>query len=324
VTVEGGTRKGDVMAGDWIKMRCDLAMDPAVIAIADTLRIDEDLVVGKLHRLWSWLSAHSADGSVTNVRIDWVNKFLGQPGFTGALEAVGWLSITLDGFSIPNWDRHNGQSAKRRAQETSRKALSRKRPQGVRNVSAPNADNSVTREEKRREEKKEDKQDPVARTEGRHPIPTVDAVVCLDASSPDFESTPEVEFLRTYQRLNPGSGHPLRVLNGTSLSKTTTMLEDFVRIHGVGSACKQLKALYAPARLKTQKRPTSVSQAIYMCGQTSESEISICPKCKVEMQPRKYSESNVNVGQQYRGVNILECPKCQYRVKAAEGSGKAA
>ena len=39
------------MAGDWIKMRIDIADDPAVIGIASALDITEDEVVGKLHRI---------------------------------------------------------------------------------------------------------------------------------------------------------------------------------------------------------------------------------------------------------------------------------
>ncbi len=36
------------MAGDWLKMRHDLADDPSVIRVAADLSIDEDLVMGRL------------------------------------------------------------------------------------------------------------------------------------------------------------------------------------------------------------------------------------------------------------------------------------
>ena len=50
------------MSGEWIKMRLDLASDPAVIRIRRSLGLDVDAVVGKLHRLWSWADAHTVDG----------------------------------------------------------------------------------------------------------------------------------------------------------------------------------------------------------------------------------------------------------------------
>ena len=56
--------------------------------------------------------------------------------------AVGWLAVNKKGIKMPNFDRHNGTSARRRAMETVRKQSARK------------ADKTRTREEKRREEKR--------------------------------------------------------------------------------------------------------------------------------------------------------------------------
>ena len=42
------------MAGDWIKMRRELAMDPDVVEIAAKSGLDEFGVVGRLHAVWSW------------------------------------------------------------------------------------------------------------------------------------------------------------------------------------------------------------------------------------------------------------------------------
>jgi hypothetical protein len=39
------------MAGEWLKMRHDLADDPAVIRLADIVQLDDDAVIGKLFRL---------------------------------------------------------------------------------------------------------------------------------------------------------------------------------------------------------------------------------------------------------------------------------
>lgn len=131
------------MAGDWIKMRVDLADDPAVIGMANTLKIDEYQVIGRLHKLWSWADKHSVDGSVPHITGKWIDKHLEKAGFSSQMANVGWLIFDATGVTFPNFDRHNGKSAKSRAENTERVRLSRKE-----------RDKNVTREEKRREESK--------------------------------------------------------------------------------------------------------------------------------------------------------------------------
>ena len=57
------------MAGDWIAMRLDLYEDPAVAYMAERLGEREEVIVGFLHRVWSWASRQCHDGSVTNVTL---------------------------------------------------------------------------------------------------------------------------------------------------------------------------------------------------------------------------------------------------------------
>ena len=104
------------MAGDWIKMRHDLADDPAVIAIASRLKIDDrDTVVGKLHKLWSWFDRHTPDGNAHSVTETFFDALVCVTGFSRALELVGWLKICDDVISMPNFERHLSKSAKHRA-----------------------------------------------------------------------------------------------------------------------------------------------------------------------------------------------------------------
>lgn len=150
------------MAGDWIKMRVDLAEDPAVIAMATKLSIDEFCIVGRLHKLWSWADKHCADGHAKGVTNVWINKYVCHTDFAECLQQVGWLAVTDDGVSFPQFDRHNGESAKKRIEAAERKRLQRileqsaidaaKCPSHVLEMSQQNCDESVTREEKRREE----------------------------------------------------------------------------------------------------------------------------------------------------------------------------
>jgi hypothetical protein len=139
------------MAGDWIKMRVDLDKDPAVISISADLNVTECTVVGMLHRLWAWADAQSRNGHVAGVTKKWIDRYVCHDGVADALEKVGWLREENGGITFPNFDRHNGQSAKKRALEARRQREHRENKS--RNTSRNERDKSVTREEKRREEK---------------------------------------------------------------------------------------------------------------------------------------------------------------------------
>ena len=123
------------MAGDWIKMRSDLHDDPAVVGISDALGLDEDTVVGKLHRLWCWADKHTSDGTAPAITHKWVDRYLGQPGFAQAMCEVFWLEFDDYGVIFPNFDRHNGQSAKARGGATLRQRRSRKSVTSVTDLS---------------------------------------------------------------------------------------------------------------------------------------------------------------------------------------------
>lgn len=144
------------MAGDWIKMRTALANDPAVIAIALDLDKSEFEVVGMLHHLWSWADSQSQDGHIKRVTEKWIDRYVHCQGFAKSMVDAGWLVIETDGITFPNFDRHNGESAKKRAEATERKRISRenRKPKNVTDLSQDSCDKSETREEKRREEEK--------------------------------------------------------------------------------------------------------------------------------------------------------------------------
>lgn len=142
------------MAGDWIKMRADLHTHPKVVRIASALQADRLRVVGGLHAVWCLFDTHSVDGYLEGYRLATVDDLIGWSGFAAAVKAVGWLDEVAGGLTLPEFDTHNGQSAKRRAQDSERKRIER--------ASASDADKKRTREEKRREEKREPQQLDVA------------------------------------------------------------------------------------------------------------------------------------------------------------------
>lgn len=139
------------MAGDWIKMRADLFTHPKVVRISSALKADMLRTVGGLMSAWCLFDAHSEDGSLEGYTTQTLDDHLRWPGFAAAMIAVGWLVDKPGSLELPRFDTHNGQSAKRRAQDADRKKT-------VRNSSASDADKKRTREEKRREEKIEDQE----------------------------------------------------------------------------------------------------------------------------------------------------------------------
>jgi hypothetical protein len=141
------------MAGDWIKMRLDLQSHPKIVRILSATKSDKFRVIGGLHAVWSVFDTHSSDGCLEGYTPEALNHIIGWPGFAEAVIAVGWLAV--DGpetLILPEFDEHNGKSGKRRAEDQKRKREGRKGPQSVRNLSADDAEENRTREEKRRED----------------------------------------------------------------------------------------------------------------------------------------------------------------------------
>ena len=103
------------MAGDWIKMRCNLDTDPAVFQMAAALEMDELAVVGRLWKVWAWADQHCADCNAVSVTRNVLDRITTTPGFADAMQKVGWLEGLDGALSFPHFDRHNGQTAKKRA-----------------------------------------------------------------------------------------------------------------------------------------------------------------------------------------------------------------
>lgn len=149
------------MAGSWIKFRHDLIDAPEIRRLSRACGVTRDDVYGKLFRLWSWFDRHSHNGRVAGETAELVDEIVGHTGFAAALVSVGWLDQDQAGIVIPNWDRHNSETAKERALAASRQERARSKPpdddpsraerdETVTGCHAP----GVTRQEKTREEKK--------------------------------------------------------------------------------------------------------------------------------------------------------------------------
>ena len=139
------------MANDWIKMRCDLFTHPKVVRISSALKADTLRTIGGLMSAWCLFDAHSIDGSLDGYTSETLDAHLRWDGFSAAMISVGWLFDDGTSLSLPDFETHNGESAKRRAQDADRKRKDRK-------VSASEPDESRTREEKRREDKNKEQE----------------------------------------------------------------------------------------------------------------------------------------------------------------------
>jgi hypothetical protein len=139
------------MAGDWIKLQKDTPDKPEVLAIATRMNLDPDAVVGKLVRIWSWFDTHTIDGNANSVTFSLLDRLAGVTGFAEQMTFVGWLDQKGHVLTLPNFEYHNGETAKKRA-------LGKNRQDKFRNNDESNAKSnasSVTESlpEKRREEK---------------------------------------------------------------------------------------------------------------------------------------------------------------------------
>lgn len=170
------------MAGDWIKMRADLHTHPKVVRMSSALKADRLRIVGGLHSAWCLFDVHSIDGFLDGYNAETLDDLIGFPGFSRAMMAVGWLEEEGESLVMPRFEAHNGQSAKRRAQDADRK-------RNVRKASASEADKKRTREEKRREDIKDkphigdEQNQPVDNSGGVEPEPEANNIV-LDGYAP--------------------------------------------------------------------------------------------------------------------------------------------
>lgn len=108
-------------------MRVNLDTDPAVIGIADRLQVPELHVIGLLWKVWAWADQHTEGCNhlgVTDVTLD---RFTGVTGFANALRKVGWLTGKGNALTFPNFERHNGQTAKLRGKNQVKMAEYRNR-----------------------------------------------------------------------------------------------------------------------------------------------------------------------------------------------------
>ena len=142
------------MAGFWIKFDTSTSDKPEVWAIAGSLQIDPDAVVGKLLRVWAWFDDQTENGNAPSVTKSLLDRRVSVTGFCDAMVSAGWLLDDGETISLPNFDRHNGKTAKSRCTTAKRVSEHKNRKQ---KGNAPTVTNSVTAPLPRTEQSRTDR-----------------------------------------------------------------------------------------------------------------------------------------------------------------------
>ena len=139
----------------WIKLETTLLDKPEILQMCRVLEIDRYALIGRLVAFWSWCDANTEDGFVPFMRNADVDALVTLPGFADAMISTNWLKVVQNedqnifGIQVQNFTKHNGASAKKRANSQKRQQNYRERKRN-----AVERDTIVTSEslEKRREE----------------------------------------------------------------------------------------------------------------------------------------------------------------------------
>ena len=141
------------MAGDWLKIERSTPDKEEVWRLSSDLDLDPDAAFGKLFRVWSWFDEHTENGNAGTVTKKLLDRLVGVTGFCDAMISVNWMVEEGDQISLPNFDRHNGKTAKTRAVTNRRVAKSREAKTEC-NAATVTKTEQKPLPEKRREEKK--------------------------------------------------------------------------------------------------------------------------------------------------------------------------
>lgn len=123
------------MSGDWLKWEKGLPRKMRILQIAARLHMRPTDAAGTLMLLMEWLddnvsefdehgNAHVTLGALQSSALD---AMLGVTGYMEAMAEVGWTRLENDDLVFVNVGQHNGQTAKKRANTSSRVAALRQK-----------------------------------------------------------------------------------------------------------------------------------------------------------------------------------------------------
>lgn len=108
----------------WIKIEINTPDKPEVIDLAEMLGISPNDALGSYVRLLCWADQNVAD-ETDPVKGHHVDHAAGIRGFAEALIKVGWMKKHGELIYFHNFEKHNGDSAKRRASNSANRQRKR-------------------------------------------------------------------------------------------------------------------------------------------------------------------------------------------------------
>jgi hypothetical protein len=111
----------------WIKVETHTPDKAEIRHIARLCRCTKAEAFLAFFRVFVWLDEQTEDGQVDFFTADDADEIAQLKGFGEALQEVRWITFGPTGAVVANWDRHNGQSAKRRCLDAERSRRLRER-----------------------------------------------------------------------------------------------------------------------------------------------------------------------------------------------------
>ena len=112
---------------NWIKIETHTPNKAEIRHIARLCDCSQAEAFLAFFRVLVWLDEQTEDGQVDFFTAEDADDIAGLSGFGEALAEVRWIIFGPGGAVVANWDRHNGQSAKRRCLDAERSRRLRER-----------------------------------------------------------------------------------------------------------------------------------------------------------------------------------------------------
>lgn len=111
----------------WIKVQVTLPESPKIFRLARLLGVGRMEALGYAVRWFCWLDTYCANGA-TELHADEVDALVGRVGITAAFCELGWAAVDAEGYVLVlEFDKHNGDNSKKRAETQCRVAAFRER-----------------------------------------------------------------------------------------------------------------------------------------------------------------------------------------------------
>lgn len=139
----------------WIEVHTNLSDHPKVLRAAKALKMDSDMLVGKLIRLWTWSLENREDGLLSDLDVERLNYLMNYSGkserLLDALVVNRLLDAQEDGrYLIHDWDEHVSMLMETRERKREQARLRKQRQRDKKRDTEPvNVDDShaaVTRD----------------------------------------------------------------------------------------------------------------------------------------------------------------------------------